>query len=235
RLSSLTPIGRTAVKGFMDDFGSYLDASNWRSFWGQYAADRSGPRTNNAVEKANRMIKEEVTDNRRRRTLIEFAAYLNNSAAWAKISQYGHTTNKGEIQKNHRRGGASFIATKRLCQIPRDWVTVPGMFADQRAGWIFLRGVKATRCSVPLSCHIEEPDEIGESAKRFWNDQSPEALEQWKYMLVYFRRAKQNRSRGRSTSSRRPRKRDRATAASPDCEASPAAKRPKIVIKGARS
>ncbi|KAF4749609.1 hypothetical protein FOZ62_012907, partial [Perkinsus olseni] len=168
RPATLSPIGRASVETFMGDFASYLTTSNWRSYWGQYASERSGPRTNNAVEKANRMIKEEVTDNRRRRTLSEFNGYLNNGASWAKISQYGHATNKGEITDKYRRFGARSLATESLCQVPRTWKTTREVDPNDETEWLFIRDPQVKRGVESLSCHVLSDDDLGKCAKKFY-------------------------------------------------------------------
>lgn len=168
RPNDLTAIDKTAVSDFLTDFGSYLDEGHWRSQWGAYAGERCGPRTNNAVEKFNRFIKEQVTDNRQRRALHEFSAYLKDTAAWARLSRYGHATNKGLITVKHRRQAAALIANGLMCRVPRTWQGPDGVEYHEGELWIFVRDNKTC---LPqgrtLPMHIISEGDFGRSAKRF--------------------------------------------------------------------
>ncbi|KAF4650284.1 hypothetical protein FOL47_001265, partial [Perkinsus chesapeaki] len=110
----------------------------------------------------------EVTDNRQRRTLHEFAAYLGDRAAWAKLSRYGHSTNKGTISAAHRKKAAALLANEMRCQVPRTWKqATEGSVASQDV-WIF---VKDSNSRLPNGNSLRDclhcDREYSESAKRF--------------------------------------------------------------------
>ncbi|KAF4647155.1 hypothetical protein FOL47_005016, partial [Perkinsus chesapeaki] len=47
-----------AISRFLNEFSGYLDPSSWRSRWSRSCSEICGPRTNNAVERFNKELKQ---------------------------------------------------------------------------------------------------------------------------------------------------------------------------------
>lgn len=151
-----------SVRKFMDDFGSYLNEDNWSSEWGGYVTERPGPKTNNAVEKCNRMIKEQVTYRRKRRTLRGLAAYFSSTLKFTLLSQYGPSLNKGEARITHRRAAAELIFGALLCQPLHEW-GIPEDHVPDYETWLFVKTPNGNDLTFPkdgsLTRHVLNEDE----------------------------------------------------------------------------
>ncbi|KAF4705226.1 hypothetical protein FOZ62_015392, partial [Perkinsus olseni] len=138
---------RRALETFFDDWGEYLNPNKWRSYWGSYTGEFSGPRTNNAVERFNREMKERIIPQRRKLTLSEFAAMLQKPGAWTTISQYGKSAVRGAPSRELRAKAAVLYVNNSFCQIPRSW-RCPGHDDDESirgmVRWLFVDRTKET-------------------------------------------------------------------------------------------
>ncbi|KAF4649442.1 hypothetical protein FOL47_002081, partial [Perkinsus chesapeaki] len=114
---------KKALKEFFKRFGDYLDPTKWRSYWGTYAGQSAGPRTNNCVERFNRELKSLLIPRRRRITLSEFGALLKKPSPWASISQYGRVDVRGQVTSDIRHKAAEYYVTSSFAQVPRSWVS----------------------------------------------------------------------------------------------------------------
>ncbi|KAF4649794.1 hypothetical protein FOZ61_000971 [Perkinsus olseni] len=120
--TTLSPTDAESMKIFMTEFKHYLDDSDWRSRWGAYNSEISGPRTNNSVERFNSELKKTVLSSRHRRTLASFGAFLKCTARWMELSQYGHGYRvKGVPEREDRVKAKEFFTRDLFSIVPRSW------------------------------------------------------------------------------------------------------------------
>ncbi|KAF4696925.1 hypothetical protein FOZ62_010846 [Perkinsus olseni] len=137
---SLSNTVKASIAGLMADFADYLNPEHWRSYWGAYGGQHSGPRTNNSVERFNKQLKTDLIPGRNRITLSEFAAVVKKPGAWTRVSQYGKLDTRGKPTSELRRKAAELYIRNSFCQVPRSWdsthggvVTVQWLFAASQA------------------------------------------------------------------------------------------------------
>ncbi|KAF4651565.1 hypothetical protein FOL47_000315 [Perkinsus chesapeaki] len=133
-------LSNSRVKAFLKEFRVYLKEEEWRSYWARHACEQYGPRTNNAVERFNREMKDRITIDRRPRTLSNFASFVKNPPSWAGLSQYGRATTRGQITRDLRRQAAKDYVGNNFMQVPRTWASsVASALGKPQNQWIFSR------------------------------------------------------------------------------------------------
>lgn len=128
------------MRAFLKEFRVYLNEEDWRSYWARHACEQYGPRTNNAVERFNREMKDRITIDRRPRTLSNFASFVKHTPSWAGLSQYGRETTRGQITRDLRREAAKDYVGNNFIQVPRTWKSsIANALGRPQNQWIFRR------------------------------------------------------------------------------------------------